>query len=320
MQEGDGICHLFYGIQGLYWTTAASDLNYAADVDSFDIDAILGQGKIHFLEYGWDGGVRGWMGWNWCRGWDLKLIYTYYRNDEKSKTEKHDEDIDLFATLVHPESFEQIAEAASGKLHLEYQTIDAIFGKVLTFCSNTFVFHPFFGARGLKLDRRINIRYEGGDFEPEGRVKWSSSIKAAGLHAGVDMQMRWRSSWGIFGGLGGSLLAGSSENEHRQYILGDDDEEEEVEEEEEDGSGLQIDLEEDFCTCLPGLNVSAGVSWDCCFCECLFMKMKLGYEFNRWFNTPQIRRYHSGNKGISSDGASGQLCLHGATLSFEIYF
>lgn len=311
LQEDDGVCHLFYGAQGLYWTTCQSDLNYAVDFDPSDSDAILGEGKTHFLEYDdWKGGVRGWFGWNWAYGWDLKIAYTYFCDEAKGKADTDNQTIDLKASLFHPDSDEEIAESASGKLDLEYQTLDVIFGKVICFCDDTVVLHPFFGARGLRLNQLLKVLYEDEDFDTPGQVKWDSDVKAAGLHAGLDMQYRWKYGWGIYGGFGGSLLASRSDNKHKQRIL------------DEDGkvTSTEIDLKEQQWVSLPGFNVAAGVSWDWCCGKCLLFKVKVGYEFNKWFNTQQIRRYHQGNEGVSSENTSGNIGLHGATFSAEIYF
>lgn len=49
-------------------------------------------------------------------------------------------------------------------------------------------------------------------------------------------------------------------------------------------------------------------------------KLKFGYEFNKLFNTQQIRRYHEGNQGVSSENTSGNIGLHGLTFSVELYF
>ena len=140
LQQNDGACHLFYGIEGLYWTVSQSDLNYAVEIDPSNSDAILGKGKTHFLEYkDWKPGVRGWMGWNWAYGWDLKVGYTYFSNEAKGRVDTENKTIDLKASLFHPDSEEKIAEEASGKLKLDYHTVDVIFGKILCFCDYTVV-------------------------------------------------------------------------------------------------------------------------------------------------------------------------------------
>lgn len=75
-----------------------------------DSDFIIGDGKTHFLEYDqWKGGVRGWFGWNWAFGWDLKIIYTWFRNRAKGKVDTDGHTHDLKASLFHPDSDEENA-------------------------------------------------------------------------------------------------------------------------------------------------------------------------------------------------------------------
>lgn len=323
-QEDDGVCHLLYGAEALFWIAYQTELDYAVDLELGD-DFILGRGKTHCLDYGWKTGVRAWFGWNWDHGWDLKVYYTYFSDQAKGKKD-YSRDGGGFAlkpSLLHPETLESIATKASGKLNLEYQTIDAVFGKVICFCDNQFVLHPFFGARGLKLNQLLKTLYEGGDFvlllnQPfvggdlatPGQVKWNSSTMAAGIRAGMDMHLRSEIGLGLYGTFGGSILTSRADNKHKQRLL----------DSEGDDFLTQIDLEEKQWLSLPGLDVAAGIGWDLCFNGCLYLKLKLGYEFNKWFNVQQVRRYHFGNAGVSSNNTSGNLTLHGCVVSAEIYF
>jgi hypothetical protein len=320
----DGVCHLFYGAQALSWTVYQSDLSFAVDINTEDDeDFIVGNGKTHFLEYDWTGGVRGWFGWNWSHGWDLKLAYTYFADEAKHTVNTQGSDIDLYASLFHPDSPEELAEKASGKNKIEYQTLDVVLGKVMCFCSNQIMIHPFFGARGLKLDQDLKVLYEGEDFvvlpaQPfiggvnarPGQVKWQSDVLAGGLIAGMDTQFRGIWGFGAYGSFATSILASRTDNKHKQRIL--DEEGEEL--------TVQIDLEEQQWLSLPGFTVAAGISWDWCFCGCFYLKLKAGYEFNKWFNTQQIRKYMDDNEGVSCDNTSGDIGLHGGVFSVEIYF
>ncbi len=315
-QEDDGVCHLFYGAEALYWTINQSDLDYAVDLDPANEDTILGQGKTHFLDYDWDFGVRVWFGWNWSHGWDLKLAYTHYANETKRKTDFSGDALVLKPALLHPETVEGIADLASGKIHLEYQTADAIFGKVICFCNNQFVLHPFFGARGLRLEQLLKALYKGGDFVDElenstpGQVKWNSGTIAGGIRAGMDLNLRGEWGLGLYGSFAGSILASRIDNKHKQRTL--------------DSTGdvlsTEIDLKEKQWLSLPGFDVACGLSWDFCCNGCIYYKFKLGYEFNKWFDIQQIRRYHAGNEGVSSNNTSCNLGLHGGIFSAEIYF
>lgn len=312
-EEDDGTCHLFYGAEGLYWTVFQSDLDFAVDVKKSEEEVL--QGKTHFLDYNWDGGFRVWFGWNWDPGWELKATYTYFADEGKSRAESKDPEFRLSASLIHPATKEKYAEKANGKVKLDYQTVDLFFGKIICFCTNAFIFNPFFGTRGLSIDQHLRAWYRGGNFTHHdthhlGQVHWNSDLKAAGLIAGMEMECHWDTGLGIYGGFLGSILASHRHTMHKQRLL----------KESEHSHTTQIKLKEKEWLSLPGFEVSGGIGWNGSCDDCLFYNIKLGYEFNQWFNTPKIRKYQKKNEGVSGSNSRKGFGLHGATLSAEIFF
>jgi hypothetical protein len=298
---------IFIGIEGLWWTVYQDNLDYAVEFDPDDADIILGPGHTKFLEYDWTGGGRGRLGFVlW--GWNLHGIYTWYQNKSDSSTNTEGSDTDLKASLLHPATPESDAEFASIDSDLNYQTFEILIGRDLRLCENSIVLQPFFGIQGLQIDQELEVDYEGEDFDDPARVKWSSKVDAIGLKAGLDMNYRWYCGFGLYGSFAGSILAGRTDIHHRQQVLDDGDVDETL-----------IDIKEKENVFLPGYQVSAGFSWDTCCGDCFYFIFKLGYEFNHWFHTPQLRRYHDGIEGVSSD-ASGNIGLQGVTLSLNFYF
>ncbi|NGX42834.1 MAG: hypothetical protein K940chlam7_01122 [Chlamydiae bacterium] len=320
----DEPCHVYYGGELLYWTILQSNLDYAVDVDATDsADEILGPKRTHFLDFDWRCGVRGWIGWNSGCDWDTKLTYTYYKNRARGRETAKDDDTDLLASLLHPSTGKKIAEKATGRNDFEYQTIDLLLGRIQCFCEKSFVLHHFFGVRALRIKQDEQVTYKGGDFvlnssaphinntnSTPARVKWDSKVEGIGIHAGMEMQYRMRCGLGLYGTFAGSVLGSKTRNRHLQVVL---DNIKEV-------TSTEISLREKQSLLLPGYNLTTGIGWDwCCGC-CLYGNFKLGYEFNQWFDIPQIRRYHFNNEGVSNSASSGKVGFHGATFRAELYF
>lgn len=308
--EECSVCNGFiFGVEGLYWTVLENNLDYAVDFDPDNVDEILG-GKTHFLDFDWRGGARGYAGFVW-NNWDVRGVYTWYENDNNAHTDTTGSDIDLKASLLHPATDAEDAEIANAKSDLKYQTVDLILGREVAFCERSVVLHPFFGARALKLKQKFQVTYDDGDFAGEpARVLWDSDLDAAGLHAGMDMRYQWCGGFGLYGGFAGSILASKKNVHHRQETLDDD----------EVLVSTEIDLKEKQKVVIPGYQIAAGFNWEGWCGSCFYYSLKIGYEFNQWFDTPLLRRYHSGNEGVSNSATAGHIGFHGATLSLDFKF
>ncbi len=302
--------HLFFGAEALYWTVYQSNLDYAVDFHT-EVNEILGPGTTHFLDYDWKPGGRAWFGWEWCNGWNATTVYTYYYNRAKGSVSTEGSDIGLKASLLHPSTGLANAEKAHGHNSITYQTVDFLIGRTVCLCDDTVTLHPYFGVRGLKLDEKLWITYEGDDFEDfPSRVIFDSDLQAIGLHAGLTSKYGWDCGFGFYGTFAGSLLATRTNTDHRQIVLDSDF----------DTFETVIDLKEREYIVIPALHLAAGLEWDFDWGSCITFRVKAGYEFNQYFNTPQLRRYHYGNDGVSSGSTSSNVTLHGGAVSFELYF
>nr|NGX42835.1 hypothetical protein [Chlamydiota bacterium] len=124
------------------------------------------------------------------------------------------------------------------------------------------------------------------------------------LHAGLDMLYRLHCGFGFYGSFAGSILASHTDVHHLQSTLNDKGK----------SISTEINLKERQDIMVPGCHLTAGLSWDACCGKCMSFKVKLGYEFNNWFDVPQLRRYHFNNEGISNSATSSDVGVHGATL------
>jgi hypothetical protein len=287
------------------------DLEYAVDVTGEDDGELVGPGETHALEYDWRGGVRGFIGFDGYCGWDIRGVYTWYKNETEERiTEVAGESV-LIATWAHPGGIGFNALTATASQHFKYQTVDLIFGKEITFCPLAFTLEPFIGIRGLKLNQNISALYEGEDFIDNPQlVTFESDLKAIGLYTGIHMRNNLCCGLGFYGDFAGSLLYGKGKNRQHQLSL--------------DTFGAVVDtvvdLEDNPCRILPGCHIRAGIDWLFEVC-CMNFHIQAGYEFNHWFNTPIVSRFYDNvNHGVSSSSGKGEITLHGATLSASLRF
>ncbi len=302
----------FFGADGLYWTTYQTNLDYAVDFNNgTEASEILGPGNTHFLEYNWCGGIRGYLGFKTC-GFDTIVTYTWIRNDARGKKNTEESDTDLKASLLHPSTGLSDAELAYGRLDLTYETLDVLLGREVDFCDNKMLVHPFVGLRMMKIKQDEKVTYEGEDFvdAPE-QVRWDSTLEGIGIHAGVDLYYTWKCGIGFYGVTGASLLASKADDKHWQYTL------------DENGDPIdppRIDLKNQQDLVIPGYHLQAGIAWESCCNDCWYVRFRIGYEFNQWLRTPQLKRYHYNNDGVSNSSTSGNIALHGGTFGFDLRF
>ena len=115
----------------------------------------------------------------------------------------------------------------------------------------------------------------------------------------------------MFGQMAGTVVGGESDIEHIQASL------------DTNGSDIEpqrIYLNDKQNVCIPGYQLQAGITWDTCCCDSLYIRFRFCYEFNQWLNTSEVRRYHSQNSGVSNAAADGSIALHGGTFGFDVRF
>lgn len=298
------LCGFFFGAEGLYWTANQEDLEYASDVNGEPF--LVGPGKTHSLNYKWNGGARGWLGWH-SDGGEGRFVYTWIKN--KAEGHKRSEDgINLSALLIHPAADQFVASFAGGRNQFEYQTLDMLFGNNLSYCCKRIFIRPYYGARALKILQKFDMTYAGIDFPVPSSVTARSLLKAAGVNAGVDFQYTFLRCLGVYGGFGGSILAGRIQSNQKQFIHSHP-------------IVNQVRLKENLRVCVPGYQLCGGLTWHISIHRYFDFLLSVGYEFSHWFNTPTTRRFYDDvNHGVSSSIRKGELTLHGATLSMTFAF
>lgn len=298
---------LYVGAEGLWWTACQQDLEFAVDVSATNDTELVGPGKTHSLDYEWRGGVRGFLGFDGCSGWDIRGVYTWFKADATSHVSHNN----LLASWAHPGGIGFNALSATASQHMTYQTADILVAREITFFPLTFSLEPFVGVRGMKLKQHISAVYEGDDFavNPQ-QINFESDLKAIGLLVGLHMRNNMLCGIGLYGDFAGSALYGKGDCKQNQLSLNEFG----------DVVDTIVQIKDDRSRIIPGYHLRAGMDWLFEVC-CLSVYIQAGYEFNQWFNTPILTRFYDNvHHGVSSTSGKGELTIHGATLSASVRF
>lgn len=286
------MCGFFIGAEGLYWTATNPDFIFAEE-----------SGNEHRLEYDWEVGVRGWTGFHWC-GVNSRVVYNWFGLNTKHNLNA-EEGSTLFPTYFDPDFGFDEASFAQGKMSFEYQTLDLLSGHALSFFDRNLWIEPYFGARGLQLLQNLQVEYEGLDFEPDmGNTTWKSKLQAVGIEGGLDVNATLLCGFGLYGTFSGSVLASRIENQLISLLDTSDS----------ISSSDSQWIKKKKHPCIRGFSVGGGIRW-AYLCPCYYLfQIRLGYEYNRWYNMPSVPSL------ITESNNSERLNLQGATLSAEFIF
>ncbi|NGX42790.1 MAG: hypothetical protein K940chlam7_01078 [Chlamydiae bacterium] len=325
-------CGFFLGADFLYWNVRQANLDYAVDGrdDEFDDPfsvlskgGALGPGKMHFMDFDWETGFRVVAGWRFgCDGWDMRALFTCFHSKAHGSTKANDLEGSrqlLEATLLSQNAklFAQNAEKASAKNSLDYDVVDLLISK--PYCiSKTLISRPYLGIRALWMKQNLKAKYIGGENDGESPslisadepriVKYNSDWEGAGLHAGLENNVRLCGCFSLYGNVSGSILAGRNSSQNKQTGFESSQE-----------KTLILDIKEREYTALPGYQIGAGINWETEWCDICYV-INLGYEMTHWLHTPQIRRYSSEDHVGSTSANSGNILLHGITFNANVYF
>lgn len=305
-------CGFNAGIDYLYWTVCQNNLDFSVDhTIADDPPTLLGTGKTHFLKYGWSSGVRAYLGLE-LLGFEIRGQYTWIENKAKETKDYTDTDAVLVASLLHPNTGLANARIAQGLQDLWYETADLLFSREMEFFDYKLILRPFIGAKWMRIKQKLKVTYEEEDFaeNPE-QIRWNSTLSGPGAHAGFELFYRWVSGLGMYGQLAGSVIGAVVDNHHIQVSL------------DENGADVtppRIQLKETQRLCVPGYQLEAGITWDMCCLNNYNIRFRFCYELNQWLNTPEVRRYHYENEGVSSAATDGSIALHGATFGIDLRF
>ncbi len=288
------------GIDFLYWHACKNNPDFAVVID--DNNPPVTTTTYKYANTGWDPGFRIRLGKEnvYC-GWDLSASYTFFRSNGSNFVEAGNN------TLVNTVGFTSDSLFdINAKNSLQYQDFDVLMGYEYCFCECQSV-KPFFGIQGVRIQQNFDsLAHLTDDEFPIETIAWESTYKALGLELGTMYQYSLQCGLGLFTKASLSLVAGNNDYQDIEQI--------------DDGSAIEsLEFTGNPGYCSPGMHVQVGFSFEKCWCDRVF-SFHAGYEFQDWWNIPQVRQHPLPGGNVTTSGSIGNLMMHGLFVGMDIGF
>lgn len=304
------------GVDFLYWSPCIGDLHYAVVGEGEFID-VAENVKTKYICTDWEPGVRAYVHADcFWRGFSGGLIYTYYDAEAKSSTKDNLGDSVRLSNSAPDknDSGSVFGTDASGKVEIEYQTLDAYLSHPLNIsCDSCFEFSSFSGIKWLNYckDRHDKV------IEPVGKDDGrSESFKRELEVSGIGPMFGFNTTYTVcdclkvFGVIETNLIVGWSEN--KDHLLIKDDAEKEILKD-------RTFKSDDDCVCFPGWHLMSGISYETCLCD-TELSLRLGWEYVQWINAPTFPFYEYNEDGVRSAASEKNLTFQGIFAGVNISF
>ncbi|NGX39180.1 MAG: hypothetical protein KR126chlam1_00502 [Chlamydiae bacterium] len=329
-------------VSGFYWNAHQDGMEYAIKNQVSLIDPAspsatealntLVDARYETPNFKWDWGFKLGLSHSGCHdGWDIGVVWTWYRGRSSGHIEAEQDDnctlIPLWTDFVHPRSggityARDIKEDWKLKLNL----IDLELGREF-WVSKYLAIRPHVGVRVAFIDQEFDIEHKGGTFSASnglnGFVDLENDFKGAGVRAGLDSVWHLGCGWGFYGNFAASIVYGRFNVDHDEYVR------------EATGSFEKIKLLEtknSFRASRGMLDLALGVQYSTMFCDCCYaLTAMLGWEQHLFFDQNQMWRVVrvGANSGGSIPNNAGQNVFHerrgdldtqGVTLTLKFEF
>lgn len=315
--EDSGSCGSGFeiGVDFLWWKPNIDDLNYAVKFQQpFSSPAagnvLVNPASYKYIGLEWEPGVRGYISKeDFYSGWNLLGSYTWinakHHNSFSTKTAEASSNT-LFSTLFNDNIIDQLGQGdalgylnLSAKYSLQYQTFDVIFGTEYKVHQNG-QFQPIFGVTGIFLDQYLHSKGDVSVLKPPSSTTETlvNSLYWQNKYWGVGLRLGGEYRYGLWGGVdffvraSAAIVTGESTTKRVDFAK-------QTITPLTPAAGAQTitifsiptrDNENNHF--LNGYHITAGFLYQECWCD-LDFKFRFGYEFVKWHNLAEPRRYAS---------------------------
>lgn len=258
-----------FGADWLAWRPRRRGLDFAL-LDPINVEGPIG--TVQNVEFDYESGVRGRLGYATGNGWELAAAYTYFHAGPAFASATAPPPPGVlkkttgFASLVGGE----VAETASAWASLELQMVDVELGLWLIDNPSVAV-QAFGGVRLANLEQNFTASYNGFQYA-NGLVQRSEDLEGYGLRGGGQAQLRLWGDWKVFGSGAASVLAGFFDTQ-----LTDTD---------NNGELVIGNVSDSYTAAVVVLEAAAGVSW-----QRGPLEIGGGYELAAWLNAADSPRF-----------------------------
>lgn len=227
---------------GFYWNSHQDGMEYALhngvvgpgedpDVNGgAGITAIWGLNNLvdaKFLNpnYKWDFGFKLGLGYNTtCDGWDIGVLWTWYRGKANDHVEAEQGDnavlLPLWSAYAPLQGLTLYATDIETNWNLELNLVDIDMGREF-WTSKYLTMRPHIGVRIAFLDQKYKIAHKGGSFSANSNaganpiqtgvnntVLMHNDFSGAGIRAGLETVWNLGCGWGLYGDFSLSIIYG----------------------------------------------------------------------------------------------------------------
>jgi Legionella pneumophila major outer membrane protein precursor len=270
----------------------------------------LTNGKIHGFstgsqEWDWRPGFRVGFGFYAMHdAWNLQADWTYIKI--KADSDVTNDRTGVLKNLMYPPynstlTFPHISARWSG----DYDTIDVMIGKPYH-VSRYYVSNPMFGIRAGWINQNLLVRtFENNSFERDFHLK--NDYWGVGIRGYYEGQFLLGAGWCIYGKAALALLFGkfdiTQNNDNPSHTT------------------QEYDFVDNFYSTKPNVEIGFGISWSEFFNKNQYqIALKVGYEFHRWWEQNQLRRFLAQDPVANDTVSRGDLSFNGFMFGLHFEF
>lgn len=301
-------------IAGFYWNTHQDGMEYAIEdhvtnprvndtiIDEFTADPnILALNNLVDAEFQtpgfeWDWGFKLGLGYcTTCDGWDLGILWTWYRGRANDHIETEFDDnftlLPLWSAFAPAQGSVLYATDIETHWQLKLNIVDLELGRNF-WTSRYLAIRPFMGIRIAYVDQTYEILNKGGSWSERtaiplqvplnNRVYMTNNYKGAGMRAGLNSTWHVGCGWALYGNWAASIIYGrfseSYDETNRQADF-------------VHGKFKIAAFDYSFRASRAILDLEIGVKYATMFCDCQYgFSIALGWENHMFFDQNQFWR------------------------------
>jgi len=302
-------------VAGFYWNAHQDGMEYAIDDHVKNPGPNPGQIEIQQLNnlidadyktpnFQWDWGFKVGLGYNTtCDGWDIGVLWTWYRGKANDHVEAEADDnhtlLPLWSAFAPAQGFNLYATDIETHWKLQLNLVDIELGREY-WTSKYLSFRPFVGLRVAFINQDFEIQNKGGSWSERtntpaqdafnNEVDLDNDFKGVGIRAGFDTVWNFGCGWALYGNFAASVVYGRFSIDHdeeiRQAISPHD-------------KTKILETKDSFHASRGMLDLALGIQWSSMFCDCQYgFTVQLGWEHHLFFHQNQMWRVNR----IGDDG------------------
>lgn len=293
--------------QLLFWQSNVGDLDYAVESNS---TTQINHGHVKHPDFDWDWGFRLGLGYKLPYDkWDIFINYTYvHANAHGSAHESDGAVFPIWATAFGFQGSSFYATSAKAHWHANLNMADIELGRNC-FVSRWLSIRPFIGVRGLVIDQDYTVQYSGGTAFPNDtdKVYLDTDFWGVGLRMGLNTLWGLGAGFGLYGNGSASLLSGNFDVHENEKL--------------KQADLRRLNVKRDVDNVVVTADLALGLQWDYLFSRDRYhFGVKLGWEFNIFFNQNQLFNFTSATLPGSVNFQDDDLSFQGVTLGFRFDF